>query len=265
VLALLDLQLRFAAALFDGADEPIAAHIVADGLDTAERIDIYRNNLREGFIQALGLGFPVIERLVGTDYFRQLALEFQRAHPSRAGNFQRIGLPFAAFLRERFAATEYAYLSDVAALEWAHEEVLIAADAEPIAVAALRAIDPAVYEHLRFELHPACKLVQSAYPIIRIWRANQPDATAGEVIDLSEGGGENVLVLRTPEDIEFHRLPAGDFAALEAFARGLALGEVLEAAQSRDASFDLGAALRRFMNLNLLVGAQTPATSTQGL
>ena len=264
MLALLDLQLRFAAALFDGDDEPIAAHIVADGLDAAERIDIYRNNLREGFIQALGLGFPVIERLVGTDYFRQLVLEFQRAHPSRAGNFQRIGLPFAAFLRERFAATEYTYLSDVAALEWAHEEVLIAADAEPIAVDALRAIDPADYEHLRFELHPACKLVQSAYPIIRIWRANQPDATAGEVIDLSEGS-ENVLVLRTPGDIEFHRLPAGDFAALETFARGLALGEALEAGRSRDARFDLGAALRRFMNLNLLVGVQTPTASTQGL
>jgi hypothetical protein len=263
MLALRELQLRFADALFDGADERIAAHIVADGLGAAERIDIYRNNLREGFIQALGLGFPVIERLVGTDYFRQLALDFQRAQPSRAGNFQRIGVPFAVFLRERFAATEYAYLSDVAALEWAHEEVLVAADADSMSLDALREVDSSDYEHLRFELHPACKLVQSAYPIIRIWRANQADAPAEEVIDL-RAGGENVLVLRTPEDIEFHRLPAGDFAALEAFARGLTLGEALEAAQSSKATFDLGAALRRFMSLNALVGLRTPAHSTQG-
>ena len=263
MLALRELQLCFAGALFDGTDERIAAQIVGDGLDVAERIDIYRNNLREGFIQALGLGFPVIERLVGTDYFRQLALDFQRVQPSRAGNFQRIGSPFAAFLRERFAETEYAYLSDVAALEWAHEEVLIAADAEPISVDALRDVDPADYELLRFELHPACRLVQSAYPIIRIWRANQPDTPADEVIDL-RAGGENVLVLRTPENIEFHRLPAGELAALAAFARGLALGEALEAAQSCDATFDLGAALRHFISLNVLVGLQTPVAATQG-
>jgi hypothetical protein len=253
VLALRDLQTRFAAALFDGEVGPVQAEIVADGVTAVERLDIYRNNLREGFIKALAIGFPVIERLTGTDYFRQLALDFLRAHPSRAGNLHHIGRPFPVFLRERFAATEYAYLSDVAALEWAHEEALIAPDARPLSAEALQEIATERYEHLRFDLHPACNLVRSAYPIVRIWRANQPDASDDEVINLGEGA-DAVLVMRSPDGVEFHRLSAGDFTVLQAFASGLPLGAALEAAQAADVTFDLGAALRHLLSLNVLVG-----------
>jgi hypothetical protein len=66
-----------------------------------------------------------------------------------------------------------------------------------------------------------------------------------------------VLVLRTPDGIEFHSLPLGDFATLSAFARGEPLGVALDEAQQADASFDLGAALRRFLSLNVLVGLNT--------
>ena len=81
--ALRDLQMQFVAALLDPQQVSVHAHICDEGIDAGERIDIYRNNLREGFIKALALGFPVIERLGGDAYFRQLAVEFLRAQPSR--------------------------------------------------------------------------------------------------------------------------------------------------------------------------------------
>jgi hypothetical protein len=244
MLALRELQARFADALFSGVDVP------AD-VDVPDRFEIYRNNLREGFIKALAIAFPVIEKLVGVEYFRRLALDFLAAYPSRSGDLHHIGEPFARFLHERFADTEYAYFADVAALEWAHQEVLIAADAQPLTAAAFASVNPLDYEALRFDLHPAAALVRSSFPIVRIWRANQPDAVTDEPIDLA-AGGDNVLVLRAAEWIEFHRLPAGDFALLEAFDAGASLGAALDAAQSADAGFDLGAALRRFLTLGLL-------------
>jgi hypothetical protein len=244
MLALRELQARFTEALFGDAGVP--------DIDVPDRIEIYRNNLREGFIKALAVAFPVIERLVGVEYFRRLAREFLAAHPSRAGNLHHIGAPFAGFLRERFATTEYAYFADVAALEWAHQQVLIAADAQPITAEELAAVNPLDYEGLRFELHPAAALVPSDFPIVQIWRANQSDSSAEENIDLG-AGGDNVLVLRASDWIEFHRLPCGDFAALEALATGASLGSALETAQAADASFDLGAALQRFLTLGLLV------------
>jgi hypothetical protein len=255
VLALRELQMRFADALFGGDADAVSSQIEPNGVEPTARLDIYRNNLREGFTKALAIGFPVIERLVGADYFRQLALDFLNAHPSRAGNLHHIGRPFPQYLRGRFADTEYAYLGDVAALEWAHEEAILAADEEPVAASALAGIEPARYAELRFRLHPACGLVSSRFPIVRIWRANQPESDAGETIDL-DSGGNDVLVRRTSECIEFHCIPRADFAALEAFASGEPLGAALDAALVVDAAFDLGAALRRFLALNIITGVE---------
>lgn len=256
--ALRELQMQFAAALFeDAGSAPVQLPILPHGIEPDARLDIYRNNLREGFTKALAIEFPVIERLVGTEYFRQLAQAFLVEHPSRAGNLHHIGAPFPEFLRKRFDAGQYAYLSDVAALEWAYQQVMIAADAAPLAVEALREVSPAQYEHLRLALHPACALVPSVYPIVRIWQANQPDSTGEEIIDL-DAGGDNVLLVRTPEAVELHRLAPGELAALDALGQGLPLGSALDAALASDQAFDIGAALRRFMDLHLFVGLHLP-------
>ena len=108
--ALRELQQQFAGALFGDGVPP---EIRANGVAVEARLDIYRNNLSEGFLKTLALEFPAIERLVGADYFRQMGLDFLCAHPSRAGNLHHVGTPFAAFLRARFAGTQYDYLPDV--------------------------------------------------------------------------------------------------------------------------------------------------------
>jgi hypothetical protein len=250
--ALRELQLAFVAALFDESNT-VQAHVRDDGMSAGARLDVYRNNLREGFIKALALGFPVIERLGGTDYFRQMALEFLAAHPSQSGNLHHIGGPFAPFLAQRFAGTQYAYFADVAALEWAHQEALLAADAETgvLSPTAFAGVAPEDYERLTLSLHPACRFVQSRYPIVKIWRANQPETLSDEVIDV-DSGGDNVLVLRTPECVEFHRLPAARFALFEALGRGEPLGVALERAQGMESDFDFSAALQHLMELRIL-------------
>jgi hypothetical protein len=258
--ALRELQLQFVAALFDESNT-VEAHVREDGMSAGTRLDVYRNNLREGFIKALALGFPVIERLGGSDYFRQLALEFLRAYPSRAGNLHHIGAPLAQFLREKFAGTQYSYFADIAALEWAQQEAQAAADAEPLSPDAFASIAPEEYERLMFEFHPACRFVQSRYPIMQIWRANQPETASDEVIDL-DAGGDNVLVLRTPECVELHRLPPGRFVLFEALSRGESLGTAFERAQALESEFDLGAALRHLVELRALTALHLPASST---
>jgi hypothetical protein len=260
--ALRELQLAFVAALFDESDA-VQAHVRADGMSAGERLSLYRNNLREGFIKALALGFPVIERLGGADYFRQLALEFLAAHPSRSGNLHHIGAPFAPFLAGKFAGTRYAYFADIAALEWAYQEAQLAGDADtgglsPGAFAGIAAED---YERLTFTFHPACHFVQSRYPIVKIWRANQAETLSDEIIDL-DSGGDNVFVLSTAECVEFHRLPAASFALFEALGCGKNLGAALERAQAVESDFDLGAALQHLMALRVLTTLRLPEPST---
>jgi hypothetical protein len=258
--ALRELQLAFVAAMFDESDA-VHAQVRDDGMSADARLGIYRNNLHEGFIKALALGFPVIERLGGTDYFRQLALEFLRAHPSRAGNLHHIGSPFAPFLREKFAGTPYAYFADIAALEWAYQEAQVAPDAEPLTPDAFANVAPEEYERLAFDFHPACHFVRSRHPMVQIWRANRPETLSEEVIDL-DAGGDNVLVLRTPECIELHRLPPARYAFFEALNRGENLGAALEQAQAMDSDFDLGGALRHLVELRILAALRLSAAST---
>jgi hypothetical protein len=260
VLSLPELQERFVAALFGGSSDSLAPWILDDSIDGEARIAIYRNNLRQGFAKTLALEFPVIERLVGTDYWRQLAREFQTEHPSRSGNLHHIGAPFAAFLRRRFGATQYAYLADVAGLEWAYQEALVAADAPPLEVAALRRIASEHYPQLVFTLHPACRLVATGYPVIRIWRANQPEVPVPETIDLGSAA-DLILVRRAAANIELIALPPAQFAFLQAISQSAPLAAAIDAALTVDAAFDAGQALRRCVALGVLTGAFIRACS----
>jgi hypothetical protein len=257
VPSLRELQLSFATALLDGSGAALAPWIRGAGLDSTTRINIYRNNLREGFLKALGLGFPVIQRLVGEQYFRQLGTRFLSEHPSRAGNLHHIGAPFPEFLRGQFGETPYAYLPDMAELEWAYQEVLIAPEAFLLDLTPLRAIPPEKLADVCFDVHPACKLVSSQFPIVRIWRANQDDRDGSEIIDLAEGA-DLVLVRRDAEAVELRRLPPAEFAMLRAMFRGATLGDALQAAQVLAADFDLPRALRHFVGLNVFASFKAP-------
>ena len=252
MLSLPELQQRFVAAILDGEGAEFASEIdaVAKGPGALERLGVYRNNWREGFRKALASGFPVLARLVGPDYFRQLALEFLAAHPSRSGDLEHIGAPLPAFLERRFADSEYAYLGDVAALEWACQQVLAAADHVAATADTLHALNPAGYGALRFRLHPAARLLASPFPVSRIWLANQPAAEI-ETIDLASGG-EQLLVRYAASGLELHRLRRGEFALAQALAPGGELGDALATAQDAAPDSDLASGLHRLLAIGAL-------------
>jgi hypothetical protein len=246
--SLRDLQRQFVGALFEELPD--------SQVENAARLAIYRNNLHEGFTKALALEFPVIQGLVGDDYFRQMAREFLRAYPSRAGDLHAIGSPFPEYLRGRFAGTEYAYLPDVAQLEWAYERAAIAADAPPFDIRALAHVAPESYGGLRFDLHPACYLVSSVYPILRIWQVNQIGADSKEVVDLSTGP-DHIATRRVGHGVELVRLPCAEYRLLECFLRGATLAEALTALQSVEPELDLGCSLRQLIALGMITRFQT--------
>jgi hypothetical protein len=239
--SLRELQLRFVAALYEGHDAVVAAHLEGDAPNAGALLGIYRNNLREGFIKALALEFPVVEKLVGADFFRQTALDFQLQHPSRRGDLGRIGEPFPEFLRAGFGAGEYAWLPDIATLEWALQTVAIAPSVPGPALTQLADIAPHRFQDLVFEPNPATRLVESRFPIVRIWQTNQPGAQP-ESVDL-DAGGDRVLVRRRGHDLEFVRLDAADFTFARMLARRTPLGLATDASLAVDPRFDLGRAL----------------------
>jgi hypothetical protein len=238
--SLRDAQRRFAASLF------------ANSAPGHPGLAVYRRNLRGNFAKVLALEFPVVQRLVGADYFDTLAWQFQQVEPSRSGNLHGIGAHFAEYLRGRFTGGDLGYLGDVAELEWAVEQSLVAADAAArFDLSAFAAIPPEHHERLRFDLQPSLQLVRSRYPIVTLWRAHVPDDSGAVhaerddfMLDL-RAGGENAGVLRVAHGVEVAGLDHAQFAWISAIARRAPLGEALEQALEIDAQFDLGTVLAR--------------------
>lgn len=252
MLSLHELQQAFVEAVLRERTRQISPWIRRNGIAAERRLAIYRNNNVEGFLQTLHATFPVVARLSGDDWFRQTARRYMQQHPSRFGNIHYIGERFPGFLDATLADSEYEYFADVARLEWAYQEALVAADHRSLDVELLACVPPENYGALTFQTHPALRLVRSRFPALAIWRANQADVSENAPISL-EDGASNVLVIRREDHVELRELPAADFVLLAAFVRGesleLAADRVLQAAPEAD----LGAVLSRVVKLGALV------------
>lgn len=238
------LQHDFCQAMFGAPPSGLPAAIRAGSLSAGQRLEIYRNNVFANLRNALRAVYPVVERLVGAEFFDHAANGFIRECPSASGDIEDYGEAFAAFLARFPGAEALLYLPDIARLEWACHLVFLAADPAPLALGKLAGVSPERYGQLRFRLHPASALLASDYPVHRIWETNQPDYRGDETVDLSLGGMK-LLLLRRRFEVEMQPLGAGEFAMLTGFAAGRTLAEAFDTALAADAAFDLDAFLAR--------------------
>ena len=257
-MPLAELQARFATAVSadEGAADPLLlARIRGDGIDATTRLDVYRRNVRGNFVAVMEAEFPAIRALGGDDWFAAQARAFMREHPSRGGDLHDIGAPFAAFLAHRLAATPYGWFADVAALEWAWQESLVAADADTrLDVGALAAFDPRQAAAIRLRPHPALRVIASRWPVFRIWNAHRaPADVAAAPIDL-HAGGEAVILRRSGQGCEARLVDAATCVWLRALVDGATLGSAWDRAIAVDAQFDLSHALADAVALGLFVG-----------
>jgi hypothetical protein len=216
VASLRELQGAFAAALKDpGAPCPVLP---------AGNLAIYRNNSALSFRAALENSYPVLRRRVGDDYFRQLCGQYRVRFPSRSGDLHWSGADFPTFLLDHLHGSEYAWLADLARLEWARERASVSRVESALTADVLASFAPTRLEHLVFTLQPSLSLLASDYPVFTIWEANQLDNAPP--VDQSLGSECGMTRLRI-DGIEIRRLPADLFSYLSALDAGAPLGEAI--------------------------------------
>jgi hypothetical protein len=216
VASLRELQRAFAAALRD----PTVACAVLPPANLA----IYRNNARSAFLNALELTFPVLRRRVGDAYFRQLALQYREQSPSRSGDLHWTGRDFAAYLDDHLHGGDYAWLADLARIEWSRAECAVAVALPAIHVGALARYGIHEFEHLVFGLQPSLKLHSSSYPVFSVWLANQVENAPP--VDQSLGS-ECGMILARSDCTEVRLLNERMFGFLSALHAGLPLGDAM--------------------------------------
>jgi putative DNA-binding protein len=232
----------------DRRDGELLDHIDGRGLTPSQRLQIYRNNSLISLTEALKATYPVLYRLVGDGFFRTTAIAFIQTHPPREPRLSAYGAAFAAFLAQYPPASALVYLPDVARLEWAMNAAWHAPGAPVLAPAEMAA---AAETMIDLQLHPACHLLSSPWPIEQIWRANQSDGDATATIDLDQGGCR-LLAYRQEFAVALAAISLGEFVMLSRFAQGASLESAATDALAAEPSLDVAKALAAILTRGCL-------------
>lgn len=255
-------QATFAAAMLT-PDLPCPVGLRAwNGSDPSARLAVYRNNVVSSLIDAVADTFPVVQELVGEEFFRAMASVFVRQHPPRSRVLAHYGSEFADFVDGFEPARSVAYLTDVARLEWARVFAYHAADADPLTAERLRAVMSSGEDlgALKLVCHPSISVLVSAYAIVSLWAAHQDTSDLSAV---NPALPESALVVRPGLDVLVLRLPPGAARLVIALQSGEGLADAAALAAAEAADFDLPDVLALLMRNGALTSVQLPRSRSQ--
>lgn len=248
--ALASLQAGFARALM-WADDPVPDGFAGHSARPPQaRFNVYRNNVFASLTATLRARFPVVERLVGEEFFAAMARVFVARHPPRSPVLLEYGAGFAGFLETFEPVEQLPYLPDVARLEWLRAVAYHAADRAPLDPAELAAIPQEDLATVSFALHPSVGLLMSPYPVVGIWETNTHDSEVRAIA--ADSGGEDALVIRPAFDVVIVRLGSGGLAFTAALADGATLAAAADLAAQSATDFYLPHALSALIGAGAL-------------
>jgi hypothetical protein len=257
--SLAETQRSFAAALLDPALPAPAGLVGPDGKPSSRRFAVYRNNVIVGLTRTLKDAYPVVHRIVGSEFFLAMARAYVVGDLPRSPMLFDYGAGLPDFIDRFEPASVLPYLADVARIERAWTEAYHSSEASPIDPSAFSEIDPDLLQDVGLELHPSVRIVCSRFPSLAIWQMNVDGGVPGPV-DLA-AGGENVLVVRPQADVEVRSVPNGSPEFIHALASGRPVLAAFEEAIAAEPSFDLSANLSDLVQAGAVVGfslAQEP-------
>lgn len=247
-----EIQYGVRLAVLGGDTSAIVSAVRGDGIDPAARLEIYRHTTMTTLTEALQATFPVVCRLVDLRFFAYAAAEFIRSRPPQNAVLFEYGAGFADFLAGFPPCAGLPYLADVARLEWAVNGAFHTEDAQAIDPAMLARLPGAETARLRLQLHPSYRLLNSPWPVDRIWAANQPDSAPDTTVDLA-AGAVRLEIFRRGDQVVFRQLDEATFTFQRTVAAGRCLQTATEAALAVDPFFDLLLALRSLLRAGLVV------------
>jgi len=250
-----ELQSAFRSALLGGDEGALLARFAEDRIPAARRFAAYRTNVVASLVGTLEAAFPATATHAGQANFRFAASRFALAQPPREARLLAYGADFPAWLANFRPAQEKPWLAELARLEWARNEALFAADAEPLLAAALASLPPEQVPGLRFALHPSVRLLTSDFPLLDLWSAAQADDVAAAE---PARGCHHILIQRPAFAVQQFALDAGAQALLAAFAAGATLAEAAETALAAAPGLDLQQALFAQLMRGSLAAVQLP-------
>jgi hypothetical protein len=222
----------------------------------ATRLAIYGGAYRSRLADALANNYGALAKLLDED-FQRLASEYVRTHDSPFFSIRYYGDELASFLAVHEDYAGAPLLAELARWEWAMTAVFDAADAQPLAHAALASVPPEHWAQLRFQWHPSVTRLTLHWNAPQIWQALTGDHARPAAAYSTEP--TQWLLWRQELTTYFRSLTDTEAAALDATKRGWPFGELCEllCEQLGEAEAPVQAAtfLRGWIAGGLIVGA----------
>ena len=198
-------------------------------LGASGRVQIYADMYLWRLVDALREDYPKLAALIGPERFYALSEAYVREHPSRHQDLGRAGVHLPAFLRAH-PDPERPDLADLAALEWARNEVFFETEVRPASSDPLAELPPEVFLETKLRLVPALRLLTAELDAVALWRALEDGKCAPPPMP----GIYAIAVWRSEFDVFHTGLELDEGAALRAAASGDPLSRVCALFEGRE-------------------------------
>lgn len=185
----------------------------------ADRWHVYAHGYLARIVEAVGLEYAAIRRIVGEDAFEALLGRYLGVFPPRSFDLSRAGDRLPAFLEFDRLSVELPFLPDLARLERTIAECFVAADGDAVRWDSLSGRGTEELLSLRFGLLPGVALVRSTWPLDELW-ACRFEEDDGAVSVALEGRAANVLVFRRDGRVRVERVSDAEAELVEAASCG---------------------------------------------
>ncbi len=212
------------------------------GLSADDHIKIYRQGVLAKLVEALAEIYPVCRKLVGEAFFHAMARTFVQQIPSLSPDLGEYGHGFGTFIEGFEPAGALPYLADVARLEWLWHRVYHAEPSTLLDSDSLARVPAERQGEIRFRPAAATALLESIYPIHRIWQANQPEHDDDGCVALDEGG-VRLLIWRRGYDMCMDPLDEGSWCVLKSFRDGRDFATACESLKAQVPNGDMAGIL----------------------
>lgn len=228
---------------------------------TSKRFSVYRNNVFVSLVEALKTRFPAVQNAVGAEFFAALARDYAGSHLPTSPLMMAYGNSFPDYIDTFPPLAAYPWLGDLARLERAMTESYHAADALPVGPDEFDKITPDQLVDLKLELHPAIRIVPSAYPVATLWQMNTGHLDPASIdLELSE----TAFVSRPEWMVAVKAISAAGGVFFSDLWRGVPLGQAVSSAIALDPHFDLTSHLHLLITEGLVTRLSFGTTNRIG-
>lgn len=232
-----------------------ARHVLGtERLSAADRLCVYADAYRIRLRESLEDDFKALRAWLAPERFAELAHAYIAAHQSTHYSLRWFGRHLPRFLAAAPDHRETPVLAELAAFEWALGLAFDAPDAPPLSRAALRAVAPAAWPSLRFDVHPSVVRLDLAWNAPAIRRA--VDAAAALPVAVEAAAPVAWIIWRHDHETYFRSLEADEADAFDRLRREAAFADVCAelARRGAPAAARASALLERWIGDGVLSG-----------